>query len=180
MQGRRQILFTVWNCQVVAKPAAEGLLTVGRKMRISFIIPFTHKTGGIAVVLEYYRQLTAMGHEVNVFYPQLPYSVYLNSVPLREKISLLKQLLRPKRAIPHFTENIPVKPVIKINNLFIPNADAIIATAWPTAYDAAKLSPKKGRKFYFVQGYEIWHGHVSEVDNSYRLPLIITVEFTFH
>jgi glycosyltransferase involved in cell wall biosynthesis len=147
-----------------------------KKLRISFIIPFTYKTGGIAVVLEYYRQLANMGYEVNIFYPQLPYSVYLNSVPLREKISLLLQALRPKRAIPHFSEDIPVKPVVKISNVFIPDADVIIATAWPTAYDVAKLSPEKGRKFYFVQGYEIWHGRVDEVDNSYRLPLnIITI-----
>jgi len=81
-----------------------------------------------------------------------------------------------KRTIPLFTEDIPVKPVLFINNFSIPDADAVIATAWPTAYSVNSLSPKKGRKFYFVQGYEVWHGHTERVENSYRLPLgLITV-----
>ena len=151
------------------------------KLRISFIIPFTNMTGGIAVVLEYYRQLTAMGHNVIIFYPLLPYWEFLYSKPLWKKILIwLKQLhfniIKFKRKIDLFSENIPVKPVIKISNISIPNADAVIATAWPTAYDTAKLSAKKGHKFYFVQGYEIWSGAINKVDNSYCLPLrIITV-----
>lgn len=38
----------------------------------------------------------------------------------------------------------------------MPNADYIIATAWPTAYDVAKLSDKKGKKYYFIQDFEVW------------------------
>jgi len=151
------------------------------KLRVSFIIPFTGMTGGIAVVLEYYRQLTALGHEVNIYYPLLPYSGFLHDRPLWKRFpARMKQLLRNlaniKRSIPLFSENIPVKPVFCINNSRIPDADAVIATAWPTAYDVAKLSSKKGRKFYLVQGYEIWSGDVLKVDNTYRLPLnIITI-----
>jgi len=149
---------------------------MGKKLRISFIIPFAIKTGGIAVVLEYYRQLTAMGHVVNIFYPLLLHRALTDSVPWKEKIMLSLREFLPKRAISHFAEDIPLKPVLKINGMFIPDADVIIATAWPTAYDVAKLSPKKGRKFYLVQGYEIWTGDVENVDNSYRLPLsLITI-----
>lgn len=36
-----------------------------------------------------------------------------------------------------------MKYVPVINDFFMPNADYIIATAWPTAYDVAKLSDKK-------------------------------------
>jgi len=152
-----------------------------KKLCISFIIPFIDKTGGVAVVLEYYRQLTAMGHDVNIFYPLLPYGIYLGSRPTWKKLpAKLKRFLlnatRAERAIYHFSEKIPVKPVVKINNIFIPDADVIVATAWPTAYDVAKLSPKRGRKFYFVQDYEIWDGFVEKVDASYRLPLgVITI-----
>ena len=159
----------------------QGLNDMKKKFRISFIIPFTYKTGGIAVVLEYYRQLTGMGYNVNIFYPIFPYGEHLNSIPFWKRFLiklkiLLVNIVKFKRTISHFAEDIPVKPVIKIRNIFIPDADAVIATAWPTAYDAAKLSPEKGRKFYFVQGYEIWHGNIKNVDDSYRLPLnIITI-----
>ena len=151
------------------------------KLRISFIIPFTGVTGGIAVVLEYYRQLTAMGHEVSIFYPLIPYQQFLHPRPLWKKVIIcakqfLSNLIKFRRLIPLFSENIPVKPVPWISDVFIPQADAVIATAWPTAYDVAGLSPKKGRKIYFVQHYEIWSGRADKVDDSYRLPLaIITI-----
>jgi len=151
------------------------------KLTISFIIPFTGMTGGIAVVLEYYRQLTSMGHNVNIFYPLFPYWGFLYDRPLWRKILIwLKQfqfnIRKFKRKITLFSEDIPVKPVINISNIFIPDADVVIATAWPTAYDVAKLSSQKGRKFYFVQHYEVWSGRVDKVDTSYRLPLnIITI-----
>ncbi|MDR0305501.1 MAG: glycosyltransferase family 4 protein [Chitinispirillales bacterium] len=80
------------------------------------------------------------------------------------------------RSISYFSEKIPVKPVPVINNFFIPDSDIVIATAWPTAYDVAKLSPKKGRKYYFVQDYEIWGKNIKETEDSYRLPLnILTI-----
>jgi L-malate glycosyltransferase len=152
-----------------------------KHLKISFIIPFTGVTGGVAVVLEYRRQLTAIGHEVNIFYPLLPYRIYHRSnkrwkrFPSRVK-QLFRNIIKFKRGLKLFSENIPIRPVIAISDIFIPNADAVIATAWPTAYDVAKLSPNKGRKYYFVQDYEIWNGCVDTVDNSYRLPLgIITI-----
>jgi glycosyltransferase involved in cell wall biosynthesis len=151
------------------------------KLRISFILPFSGMTGGVAVVLEYYRQLTAIGHEVNIFYPLSPYLGFLHDRPLWKKgpawaKRFLANTFNIKRNVPLFSEDIPVKPVIAVNNLAIPDADAVIATAWPTAYSVAALSPKKGRKFYFVQHYETWSGNEEDVDNSYRLPLnIVTI-----
>jgi len=151
------------------------------KLRISFVIPFTDMTGGIAVVLEYYRQLKALGHDVNIYYPLLPYKIYHSSYRLQESAptrwrKFLSNIKHFKRYLTLFSEDIPVKAVAAVNNFTIPNADAIIATAWPTAYDIAKLSHSKGRKYYFVQHYETWHGCVDKVDGSYRLPLnIITI-----
>jgi glycosyltransferase involved in cell wall biosynthesis len=151
---------------------------MNKKLRISFIIPFTGIPGGIAVVLEYYRQLTALGHDVNIYYPLLPYKIYHSSCPRWKRFpSIMKKFLsntiKSKRYLTLFSEKIPIIPVININNFTIPNADAVIATAWPTAYDVACLSPEKGEKFYFVQGYEIWGGCTGKVDDSYRLPLNI-------
>jgi hypothetical protein len=152
-----------------------------KKLRISFIIPFTEMTGGIAVVLEYRRCLTAMGHDVDIYYPLLPYRGLLYPTPLWKKVPvwilrLLSNIKRGARAISLFSEEIPVKPVLRIHDGSIPDADAVIATAWPTAYDVVRLSPAKGRKFYFVQHYETWSGRESSVDGSYRLPIeIITI-----
>jgi glycosyltransferase involved in cell wall biosynthesis len=154
---------------------------VSKKLRVSFIIPFTHAAGGVAVVLEYCRQLKTLGHDANIYYPLLPYKIFhLSSRRWRRFPSRMKRFFRNivefKRDLTLFSENIPVKPVVAVNNFTIPDADAVIATAWPTAYDTAGLSPKKGKKFYFVQGYETWWGCADTVDASYRLPLnIITI-----
>jgi glycosyltransferase involved in cell wall biosynthesis len=154
---------------------------MNKKLRVSFVIPGAGMTGGIAVVLEYYRQLTATGHEVDIYYPLIPYKIYHNSATRWKRLlsrikSFISNTIKFKRCLTLFAEVIPIKPVIAINNLFIRNADAVVATAWPTAYDVAKLAPNKGRKYYFVQHYEIWHGCIDAVDGSYRLPLnIITI-----
>ena len=41
------------------------------------------------------------------------------------------------------------KYVLSINNFFVKEADAVIATSWPSAYRVNKLNKDKGKKFYF-------------------------------
>jgi glycosyltransferase involved in cell wall biosynthesis len=67
--------------------------------------------------------------------------------------------------------DVPIKLVLTIKDMYLRDADATIATAWPTAYDVYNLSISKGKKFYFIQGYEIWSGILEKVNNSYRLPI---------
>lgn len=60
--------------------------------------------------------------------------------------------------------------VWKISNNSIRDADVTIATAWPTAFEVNKLAEPKGKKFYFIQDYEIWDN--AEIGKkSYQLPL---------
>jgi glycosyltransferase involved in cell wall biosynthesis len=152
------------------------------QLKINFFIPFVYKTGGIAVVLEYYRLLAKMGHDVIIYYPMIP---YYNILPEKDsyikKIFLItryfiKKLFFPIKKIKWYYEPVPVRPIFLIKNLFVRNADICIATAWPTAYDVNRLSPHKGKNFYFVQHFEIWSGLRRLVEESYTLPLhIITI-----
>ncbi len=151
-------------------------------LKISFIIPFTEKTGGILVVLEYYRQLTKLGHKVNIYYPLLPYMDLIpNTLPIWRRIDiwikrLLVNIVEFKTRLELFSEHIPITPVLRITNPFITNADIIVATAWPTAYSIANLSNSKGKKYYLVQHYENWGGNELKVDKSYQLAIgIITI-----
>jgi glycosyltransferase involved in cell wall biosynthesis len=64
--------------------------------------------------------------------------------------------------------------VLKIpfmNSWFLPDSDLVIATEWPTAYFVNKLDLSKGKKIYFVQGYEAFLGNNDLVDATYSLPL---------
>jgi glycosyltransferase involved in cell wall biosynthesis len=54
----------------------------------------------------------------------------------------------------------------------LPDADALLATAWQSAPVVAAAEPRCGRKFYLVQHYEsLYHGDPERVDATYRLPL---------
>jgi glycosyltransferase involved in cell wall biosynthesis len=54
----------------------------------------------------------------------------------------------------------------------LPDADAVLATAWRSAPVVAAAPPRCGARFYLVQHYEsLYHGDVAAVDATYRLPL---------
>ncbi len=63
--------------------------------------------------------------------------------------------------------------IIKVPNFldrYLPQGDIIVATSWDTAKWVARASSSKGKKFYFIQQYEVWGGK-DEVDESFKLPL---------
>ncbi len=145
-----------------------------KSLKINFIIPFKSLTGGIKVVLEYANQLTELGHEVKVIYPFIPYYFGEKKFNFKDRWwqlrGLLANAIRGNR-IHWFKLKAKLTRIPWITDYFLPDADIVVATAWPTAHSVAKLSNNKGRKFYLIQGYEIWQGPKDRIDASYRLPL---------
>ncbi len=134
-------------------------------MKITFVLPFISVGGGVRVVFEYSNRLINEGHDVIIVYPIIPPGMYSKS-----KINLLTykvvqglRNLNQNNKVDWFNLNVPLLKVISLNpkyvrlsENFVPDADIIIATSWETAYFVNSLSPNKGKKFYFVQHYEIW------------------------
>jgi glycosyltransferase involved in cell wall biosynthesis len=142
-------------------------------MKINFIIPFITYTGGIKIILEYGNRLKNKGHDVMIYTPIIAYDFSKNSNILA-KIKKIKNTagnIKRGTNIKTFDLDVPIKLVLTIKDMYIRDADVTIATAWPTAYDVYNLSISKGKKFYFIQGYEIWSGILEKVNNSYRLPI---------
>jgi glycosyltransferase involved in cell wall biosynthesis len=142
-------------------------------MRITFVLPHAGLSGGIRVIAIYAEKLQQRGHDVFVVSQPLP------QPSLKQKIkSWLKgnSDTKPNQSQSHF-DGIKVnhkvletcRPVVDDD---VPSADVIIATWWKTAHWVAKLSPEKGKKFYFIQHHET-HPYfpIEEVKASYRLPL---------
>jgi len=143
-------------------------------MRISFIIPFINWTGGIRIIFEYAERLHQRGHEVAIYFPLFPYlfSDQLYTFRgLRRWVGDLALNLRRRTRQKWFRLSAPLIMVPWISDHFVRDGDAVIATAWPTAYSVYRLSSTKGTKFHLVQHYETWSGPSSVVDDSYRLPL---------
>jgi hypothetical protein len=61
--------------------------------------------------------------------------------------------------------------VPRISDAHLPDADAVVATAWPTAYSVSRLGAAKGARCYLIQHREIDSGPTDRVDATYRLGL---------
>lgn len=150
-------------------------------MRITFVLPSfpLEPVGGFKVVYEYANNFVARGHEVNIVHPAI-----LPRKPLPK--GLLKKARRLARLI--LNPVLPPKPpktinwqfidsrvsmlyVPNLNERYIPDGDAVIATAWHTADYVYIYSPNKGEKFYFIQSYEIWDGPTDRVNKTWLYPM---------
>jgi len=142
-------------------------------MKINFLLPGPSRkpSGGPRVIYEYAKRLVERGHRVNLIHPfKLPIKV------AEEKPYLLKyfyyKILR-KRGMwwYKFPREVKVFFPADFEEKYIPDADVVVATAWPTAEVLATYPARCGQKFYFIQHYEVWGGYKERVENTYRLPL---------
>jgi glycosyltransferase involved in cell wall biosynthesis len=147
----------------------------GFPMRITFILPPVNMSGGIRVISIYAKLLAERGHNV-VLVSQPP-----EPVPLRRKLKRLVMTGRwtssDKRQQPSHLDGLALdhrmidshRPVVDAD---VPDADVVIATFWRTGPWVAALSPSKGAKAIFLQGYETSPGYEDPaIDAVWRLPI---------
>ncbi len=144
-------------------------------MRITFLLPgySSSPVGGFRVVYEYANRLQRRGHQVVVVHPhslkpQVALLQRAKTIAWKARIRVLHRSL-----VPWF----PVHPDVRLlltpdlRAQFIPQGDAIFATAWQTAPWVNRYSRAKGKKYYLVQHYETWSGPKNEVDATWKMPL---------
>lgn len=133
-------------------------------------------SGGLKMVFEYANRLTARRYKVQIAF-DCHEGIYTKRcyIPLFMKKHLLYPLL-----IRHHPRWFALNPAVKklllkngICNEEMPDADAVIATAVKTAEPIAKLSISKGKKIYFIQGFENWSidWPAKRVEATYRLGM---------
>ncbi len=134
-------------------------------------------SGGIRVAAAYAERLNRRGHHVFVVYPE-PYQQKLT----RKVGSWLRGYGWPKDVgegpshldIGDFERKV-LRPWQPVTDAHVPDADIVIATWWQTAEWVAALSPRKGIKVYFIQGYETSTGmdamHVARLKVTWSLPM---------
>ncbi|MBI4128079.1 MAG: glycosyltransferase family 4 protein [Parcubacteria group bacterium] len=141
-------------------------------MRITCIVPTTKITGGVRVVLTHANFLMSRGHGVIIIHAlklrpdDNPWGVRAKRLWHQARAWLGHDHVRwmPLRA--------NLRRVTEVNEHTTPDADIVIATANETADLITPLSPKKGKKVYFIQGYETWTRKREEVEATYRLPFL--------
>lgn len=141
-------------------------------MRITFISPAPNLSGGQRVIAIHADKLLERGHEVTVV-------TRGHTTPsLKNKVNLAVRGKRPPTPPreTHFGRMkarlviLPHSGPVRAED--VPDADIVIATWWETAFEIVHFPPSKGRKFYFVQGHEIFAHLPTHISGaSYFLPL---------
>jgi glycosyltransferase involved in cell wall biosynthesis len=129
-------------------------------LRVTFLCPHLRIAGGVRAILAHADRLVARGHEVSVV------------VPARggARAWWRNRFQRAPGWMPGLRARIVWVPEWSAARL--PDADALIATAWQSAGPVAQAPARCGGKFYFIQHYEsLYHGEAARVDATYRLPL---------
>lgn len=138
-------------------------------MKVNFILPSIGSSGGIDVVYKYAELLTKDGYDVKIYKEIICANMhrYSNSIVnfLHRVYSSLKAIMTSLNKNKEFDEF-----VLTINNKSVRDADVTIATAWPTAYEVNELNASKGKKYYFIQDFEIWDNKEIALE-TYNLPL---------
>jgi glycosyltransferase involved in cell wall biosynthesis len=131
-------------------------------LRITFLLPHLKVSGGVRVLFIYASLLAARGHQVTI--------CVRSQSPLRR---FLGNLLR---GAPRWFPELHGARIVRVamfTEKDLPDADVIIASPVGTALDSARLSPSKGRKFYFIQHDEgLYHTQRERANESYQLPLV--------
>lgn len=137
-------------------------------MKITFLLPPVNMSGGIRVIAIHAKKLAERGHEVTLVSTPRPKTRKLHHIQAalglrRPPKSHLDGLGLAHRVLDK------ARPIVDDD---LPDADVVVATWWETAEWAARLSPRKGRKVYFIQGYEVFHKAGAErCAATYRMPM---------
>jgi len=146
-------------------------------VKITFVLPFYTEIplGGFKVVYEYANHLVRKGHEVTIVCPQQLRGSpsYLSRFALVYRLLSFHAGLARKRSTKWFPldDNVKLIETPDLDARYVPNADAIFATAWQTASCVNGYPREKGSKFYLVQDFPPWLGEKSVLEKTWRMPL---------
>jgi glycosyltransferase involved in cell wall biosynthesis len=134
---------------------------------ITIVLPFINLTGGVRMLLMYANALHDAGHIVTVAYPSWPYRFHFTR---RQQWTEFRKHASAGPRVPWFALRARLLRVPFVSTPFLPRADVIVATAWPTAHSVARLGASRGRKVHVVMHHEAGTGPEAWIRRIYSLP----------
>lgn len=134
-------------------------------------------SGGFRVVYEYANRLVSRGHQVTVVHPrQLKYVVSHERLSIRgwarNRVNgVVNRISTPSVDWLPMDRRVRLLFVPSSDGRFIPDGDALFATAWQTVASVLKCALTKGEKLNLIQGYGALLGPKELVDATWRAPL---------
>jgi glycosyltransferase involved in cell wall biosynthesis len=137
-------------------------------MRITFLLPPVNMSGGIRVIAIHAQRLAQRGHQVTIVSTPKPKTRKLHHIQAALGLRRAPKSHLDGLALDHRVLE-SARPIVDAD---VPDADVVVSTWWETAEWAHRLSPAKGRKVYFIQGYEIFHeAGADRCRETYRMPM---------
>lgn len=136
-------------------------------MTVTIVLPFINLTGGVRVLLTYANALEQAGHRVTVVYPSWPYRFHFTR---RQQWTEFRKHSAAELRVPWFELRSRLRRVPLVAAAFLPRADVIVATAWPTAHSVARLPASRGRKVHVLMHHETGTGPEARIRRTYSLP----------
>ncbi|MFV0469899.1 MAG: glycosyltransferase family 4 protein [Dysgonomonas sp.] len=143
---------------------------MGKDIKINFILPYKPKrpTGGVKMMYEYANRLAKKNYSVHIYYPlKTRFIDYRFPFVIRWILSKIEGF----RTFCWFDFDPAIKMsyINSVSDKYVTDADVTISTWWSTALDMGRLSPSKGKKINFIQGFENWAGHEDLLYTSYQI-----------
>jgi L-malate glycosyltransferase len=148
-------------------------------MKVTFLLPgyAPSPVGGVRVVYEYANGLAGRGHTVTVLHPRFerplgaPSDYRAAQALPRAVLRLRDRLLGVPVSWHDVDPRVSMRFVPTLDQRHVPDADAVVATAWNTAHRVLSYPARTGRKFYLLQHFEDWAGPEADVAETWRYPL---------
>jgi len=136
-------------------------------VRVTVVLPFVNLTGGIRMLLDFSNHLQDAGHDTTVVYPYWPYRFHLTRA--QQWTEFWKECRR-EATVPWLPLRCRLLRVPLIRAMFLPRADVVVATAWPTARDVTRLPANRGRKVHVAMHHETGTGPEDRIRAIYAFP----------
>jgi len=142
--------------------------------KINIVFPYNSVGGAFRSTYEICNRLKKLGYDPVVYFPFFPIlgeKKFLSFKGISFLIrGLARSIIRFNR-ISWFDNDFPVRVIPLFKNLFIRDADFIIANHWQTAHPVYELSQTKGKKYYFIRDVEQWADYFSHELEAFKLNM---------
>ncbi len=144
--------------------------------RVTFVLPAwaAYPVGGFKIVYEYGNRLASLGYQIQIVHEKSRnQGGRVLSRWIGELSGRFRGVFGVNPTVPwfQFNQGVRILAVPSLEERYIPDGDAVIATSWRTAPWVNGYGADKGTKLYFVQSYETWDGPEDEVQATWRMPL---------
>lgn len=128
------------------------------------------------MVYEYANHLSSRGHQVSVVHAASDLKAPRNESIHRRAVRRVEKTLNSmtgQKGVGWHTINkkVAMLHVPTLDEKYIPEADAVFATAWQTAEQVAQYASSRGNKYYLVMDFAPWIASRQTLESTWQLPL---------